>query len=105
MTAADVLRERAQKSEDSIAAYGICQPAELRALADLVEACSDVSPGRFQCRICRSAGRSDIYDVVRVHTGDCPVRAVERAFAKEVVKAELEQLRQRTGRPRNEAQD
>lgn len=82
MTAADVLRERAQKAEDSIAAYGLCHPAELRALADLVEACVDIEPGRFQCRVCRSVGRSEIYSAVRVHTNDCPLAAVERVFAK-----------------------
>lgn len=37
MTAADILRERARLSEERVAGYGILSPAELRAIADLLE--------------------------------------------------------------------
>ena len=54
--------------------------ATIDAIADLMDACVDEEPGRFQCRVCRSAGRSDVYLAVRVHTGDCKLAALERAI-------------------------
>ena len=57
--------------------------ATIDAIADLMDACVDEEPGRFQCRVCRSAGRSDVYLAVRVHTGDCKLAALERAITGE----------------------
>lgn len=51
--AAGILRERARMSEEHIAAYGLCSPAELRAFADLMAECDGaaycVSCGIRQC--------------------------------------------------------
>lgn len=71
MTAADILRERAQKADDIIAAYGLCHPDELRALADLVEAQISISG---YCNCC------GLHVQRSGHKADCPLAAVERAF-------------------------
>ena len=78
--AADILRERAAVA----AGQGRTRDmAIIGAVAELMDACVDEEPGRFQCRVCRSAGRSDVYRAVRVHTGDCKLAALERAITGE----------------------
>ena len=79
MNAADILRAWA---DDQATANDTIR-LHLRAVADLMDACVDEEPGRFQCRVCRSAGRSDVYRAVRVHTGDCKLAALERAIKGE----------------------
>lgn len=82
-SAADILRERAHFLESHSTANSRRSAAEWRAVAELMDACVDEEPGRFQCRVCRSAGRSDVYRAVRVHTGDCKLAALERAITGE----------------------
>lgn len=80
-SAADILRERVRYTT---ADGGVFVSADtVRAVAELMDACVDEEPGRFQCRVCRSAGRSDVYRAVRVHTGDCKLAALERAITGE----------------------
>lgn len=84
MTAADILRERARQTENvSSAAFAPTSPDLLRAVADLMEACADDHPGAFRCRVCGSTARSDVYDKVRAHLGDCPLAALERLIEGE----------------------
>lgn len=79
-TASDILRERATKAALDGRAH---DAAVIAAVAELMDACVDEEPGRFQCRVCRSAGRSDVYRAVRVHTDDCKLAALERAITGE----------------------
>lgn len=83
--AADILRERARKSEECIAAYGLCSPAELRAVAHLMESIPQREQLRhdlvaYTCLVCRmwwfdnSPAR---------HEPDCALAALERAITGE----------------------
>lgn len=82
--AADILRKRAEAlNYDSLKTNAFQLMNEWRAVADLMDACVDEEPDRFQCRVCRSAGRSDVYRAVRVHTGDCKLAALERLITGE----------------------
>ena len=80
--AADILRQRAQMSEDRVAAYGICSPDELRAVADLLDALSVtyglVVPGdATQCQQC-----SHLIHPAKglAHAHGCAVDALERVI-------------------------
>ena len=73
MSASDVLRERAN---DRVGA----DPHELRALADLLDACVTKSAGYFRCEICGAQASSGVYSECRAHMADCALVAVERAF-------------------------
>lgn len=79
-TASDILRERAQKADDIIAAYGLMHPDELRALADLLDACVTKSAGYFRCEICGAQASSGVYSECRAHMVDCALAAAERAI-------------------------
>lgn len=76
MSASDVLRERAN---DRVGA----DPHELRALADLLDACVTKSAGYFRCEICGAQASSGVYSECRAHMVDCALAAVERAFKGE----------------------
>ena len=78
--ATDILRVRARVAREHDLPR---DAATIDAIADLMDACVDEEPGRFQCRVCRSAGRSDVCRAVRVHTGDCKLAALERAITGE----------------------
>ena len=80
-SAADILRERVRYTTADGCVF--VSADTVRAVAELMDACVDEEPGRFQCRVCRSAGRSDVYRAVRVHTGDCKLAALERAITGE----------------------
>lgn len=69
--AADILRERAKKSEDIILAYGVMYPDELRAVADLMD---DSTTSDGYCRFC--GARLD-------HFQGCKLAALERAITGE----------------------
>lgn len=71
--AADILKQRAQMSEEHIAAYGICSPDELRAVAELMNACAPASNRR--CLICAGWDGE--------HAGHCRLAALERAITVE----------------------
>lgn len=76
MSASDVLRERAN---DRVGA----DPHELRALADLLDACVTKSAGYFRCEICGAQASSGSYSECRAHMGDCALAAAERAITGE----------------------
>lgn len=70
--ASDILRERARKADDIIAAYGLMHPDELRAIADLLEACAyplEDDNGNW-CLICDNH--------MPDHAPDCALAAAER---------------------------
>lgn len=83
--ASDILRERAQMSEERVAAYGICSPDELRAIADLLDALlisyGLVVPGdAAQCQLCTNLIH---YPKGLTHKHGCAVEALERAITGE----------------------
>lgn len=78
--ASDILRERAQKADDIIAAYGLMHPDELRAIADLLDACVTNSAGYFRCEICGAQASSKVYSECRAHMAYCALAAAERAI-------------------------
>lgn len=81
--ASDILRERAQQAETIIAAYGLMHPDELRALADLLDACVTNSAGYFRCEICGAQASRKVYSECRSHMDDCALAAAELAITGE----------------------
>lgn len=70
--ASDILRERAQKADDIIAAYGLMHPDELRAIVDLLEACTEIDEEYgVWCRLCNA---------INTHDANCVLAAAERAI-------------------------